>query len=108
MNTFDGKVALVTGGSAGIGRATAIAFAQQGCRVVVAARSEEESEETVRIAKEVPLKRMGKPEELAEAVLWLCSDAASFVVGHTLVVDGGYLATPGYTPKISFRSPASS
>lgn len=38
----------------------------------------------------VPAKRLGKPEEIVSAVLWLCSDMASFVVGHTLVVDGGY------------------
>jgi NAD(P)-dependent dehydrogenase (short-subunit alcohol dehydrogenase family) len=36
--------------------------------------------------------RMGRPEEIAEAVVWLCSDAASFVTGHTLTVDGGYVA----------------
>jgi NAD(P)-dependent dehydrogenase (short-subunit alcohol dehydrogenase family) len=36
-----------------------------------------------------PVGRMGKPEEVAAAVLWLCSDAAAFVVGATLVVDGG-------------------
>jgi NAD(P)-dependent dehydrogenase (short-subunit alcohol dehydrogenase family) len=39
-----------------------------------------------------PMGRMGQPEEIAEAVVWLCSDAASFVTGHTMVVDGGNLA----------------
>ena len=39
-----------------------------------------------------PLGRFGTPEEVAEAVVWLCSDAASFVTGHALPVDGGYLA----------------
>jgi NAD(P)-dependent dehydrogenase (short-subunit alcohol dehydrogenase family) len=35
---------------------------------------------------------MGQPEEIAEAVVWLCSDAASFVTGHTMTVDGEYVA----------------
>ncbi len=39
-----------------------------------------------------PIGRMGTPEEVAEAVVWLCSDAASYVVGHTMVVDGGFVA----------------
>jgi NAD(P)-dependent dehydrogenase (short-subunit alcohol dehydrogenase family) len=39
-----------------------------------------------------PVGRMGTPEEVAESVLWLCSDAASFVTGHALLVDGGYVA----------------
>lgn len=38
-----------------------------------------------------PIGRLGTPNEVAEAVVWLCSDASSFVVGHTLVVDGGCL-----------------
>ena len=42
-----------------------------------------------KIAAEEPIDRAGTPEEVADAVVWLCSDAASFVVGHTLVVDGG-------------------
>lgn len=40
----------------------------------------------------VPAGRLGTQEEVAEAVVWLCSDAASFVIGHTMVVDGGFLA----------------
>ena len=39
-----------------------------------------------------PARRMGSPEEVAQAVRWLCSESASFVNGHTVVVDGGYLA----------------
>nr|WP_267870964.1 SDR family oxidoreductase [Nostoc sp. XA010] len=36
-----------------------------------------------------PARTLGKPEEIAAAVLWLCSDAAAFVVGHAMVIDGG-------------------
>ena len=39
-----------------------------------------------------PLGRIGRPEEIGEAALWLCSDKAAFVTGHTLAVDGGLMA----------------
>jgi len=42
------------------------------------------------LAAKQPGRRIGQPQEIAEAVLWLCSDAASFVNGHALVVDGAY------------------
>ena len=42
-----------------------------------------------RVIEQEPIGRMGAPEEIADAVLWLSSDASAFVVGHALVVDGG-------------------
>jgi NAD(P)-dependent dehydrogenase (short-subunit alcohol dehydrogenase family) len=44
------------------------------------------------VAAGLPLRRMGQPGEVAEAVVWLASDAASFVVGHVLCADGGFMA----------------
>ena len=44
------------------------------------------------MAERHPIGRIGEPEEIAEALVWLCSDGASFVIGHTMVVDGGYVA----------------
>jgi NAD(P)-dependent dehydrogenase (short-subunit alcohol dehydrogenase family) len=38
-----------------------------------------------------PIGRLGEPEEVADAVVWLCSDGSSFVTGHTLTVDGGWV-----------------
>jgi NAD(P)-dependent dehydrogenase (short-subunit alcohol dehydrogenase family) len=176
-----GKVALVTGGSSGIDKATAFAFARAGATVVVASRRIAEGEETVHeicdrggdaifvptdVSKDNdvrslidktldmfgnldsafnnaggwimgslteqseedwdrimdmnlkgtwlclkyetldtvspdmlvqnaalhPIRRIGQPEEIAEAVVWLCSDEASFLTGHNTVIDGGYTA----------------
>ena len=58
---LDGKVALVTGAASGIGRATALAFAQEGARVVVSARSIDQGEETVAVPYVV-----GIPQALAK------------------------------------------
>lgn len=57
----------------------------QVARDVVAGNEEAYDE----IAKNVPIRRAGRPEEIASAVLWLCSPGASYVVGHALTVDGG-------------------
>jgi 3-oxoacyl-[acyl-carrier protein] reductase len=42
-----------------------------------------------RLANEAPLKRVGRPEEVADAIVWLASERASFITGQTLLVDGG-------------------
>ena len=41
--------------------------------------------------KSIPMARVGRPEEIADAVLWLCSDAASYVTGQSISVDGGFV-----------------
>ena len=99
---FRGQVALVTGASSGIGLAKSAALdnATRGIRVNAvwpgcidtpmggaidpAAMKE--------FLKDQPIGRMGQPEEAAAAVLWLCSPAASFVLGVALQVDGGFVA----------------
>jgi NAD(P)-dependent dehydrogenase (short-subunit alcohol dehydrogenase family) len=52
MPQFTGKVALVTGGSSGMGRATAVAFAKEGAKVVVASRRSDEGQETIRLVRQ--------------------------------------------------------
>jgi NAD(P)-dependent dehydrogenase (short-subunit alcohol dehydrogenase family) len=47
------------------------------------------AEGRAKVIAEEPVGRMGKPEEIAAAVVWLCSDGAAFMVGHAMVIDGG-------------------
>ena len=53
----------------------------------------EDQDKFTTAANIAPMKRMGKPGEVADGVLFLCSTQASFVQGHALVVDGGYIIT---------------
>jgi len=43
------------------------------------------------LEKSIPMARVGLPTEIASAVLWLCSDAASYVTGQSISVDGGFI-----------------
>ena len=51
-----------------------------------------EAEAMKELMRDQPIGRLGRPEEIAAAVLWLCSPGASLVIGHALAVDGGYTA----------------
>jgi NAD(P)-dependent dehydrogenase (short-subunit alcohol dehydrogenase family) len=90
-------------GVVGLTRTAAVAYAQSGIRVNAVcpgyirtplieqgALTDPGGEE--RIIARHPVGRLGTPEEVAETVVWLCSDAASFVTGHAMAVDGGYVA----------------
>lgn len=87
-------------GVIGLTRAAALDYAAQNIRVsaicpgyidtaMMDRFTEGTPEGRAKVISEEPVGRMGKPEEIAGAVVWLCSDTAAFVVGHALVIDGG-------------------
>lgn len=89
-------------GVVGLTKQAGMEFAKYGVRVNAvcpgwvdtlmtrAANEEEEKAQMKEILATEPIERKGKPEEIAEAAVWLCSDAASFVIGHAMLVDGGW------------------
>jgi NAD(P)-dependent dehydrogenase (short-subunit alcohol dehydrogenase family) len=89
-------------GVVGLTRTAALEYASDGIRInavcpgVIATKRitdefvQHPELEAVRVAAH-PIGRLGREEEVAETVLWLCSDAASFIIGHAMAVDGGYV-----------------
>src|SRR6266496_3167082 len=96
-------------GIIGLTKVAALDYADQGVRVNVVAPGpilthhlQAAGEEAQRQAgRSTPMRRVGQPEEVAAAVVWLCSDAASFVTGVTLPIDGGQSA--GLKPERMYR-----
>jgi NAD(P)-dependent dehydrogenase (short-subunit alcohol dehydrogenase family) len=89
-------------GVVGLTRAAALEYAERGIRVNAVCpgvihtpmidRFAHDAAAQAGLAAGAPMARMGAPEEIANAVLWLASDGASFTTGHALVVDGGWTA----------------
>jgi NAD(P)-dependent dehydrogenase (short-subunit alcohol dehydrogenase family) len=91
------------GGVVQLTRTAALEFAKKNIRVncvcpgvintpMVARLIDTSSYTEAALSEGEPVGRMGKPEEIGEAVVWLSSDAASFVTGHPMVVDGAWVA----------------
>ena len=87
----------------GLTKAAALEYSAQGIRVNAVNPAVIDTEMVDRLADGMnmkkddlttfhPIGRLGRVEEVAEAVLWLCSEKASFVTGHSLMVDGGFTA----------------
>jgi NAD(P)-dependent dehydrogenase (short-subunit alcohol dehydrogenase family) len=90
-------------GVIGLTRSAALEYAAKGIRInavcpgtidtpMVANMLAKEPDAMAAIMKDQPIGRLGRPEEIASAVLWLCGPGSSFVIGHALAVDGGYTA----------------
>ncbi|MGF1628057.1 MAG: SDR family NAD(P)-dependent oxidoreductase [Kiloniellaceae bacterium] len=81
-------------------RSAAMEYAGQGIRINAVSPGRVETPmmsaavagDLAKVAEGLPARRVGRPQEVAAAVLWIASDAASFVYGHNLCVDGGFLS----------------
>jgi len=82
----------------GLTKSAALEFAQQGIRINAISPGLIDTDILSNVSEEVlqqmidtiPLKRAGKAEEIASAVVWLCSDGASYITGQNLTIDGGF------------------
>jgi NAD(P)-dependent dehydrogenase (short-subunit alcohol dehydrogenase family) len=94
------------GGLDGMVRPAALEYASQGIRInninpgiidteMLRRFFHPEDEAAKLFINHIPAKRLGTSEEVAETVIWLCSDAASYITGQTISVDAGY-AIPGH------------
>jgi len=90
-------------GVLGLTKSAALEYASRGIRInavcpgtvdtpMVSAMLAKEADAMKEIMRDQPIGRLGRPEEIASAVLWLCSPGAGFVIGHALTVDGGFTA----------------
>lgn len=90
-------------GVVGLTKTAALEYARAGVRVnavcpgfihtpMLVRFTNDDAQANARLARAHALGRLGTPEEVAEAVVWLCSEAAAFVTGHALAVDGGLVA----------------
>ncbi|WP_321794935.1 glucose 1-dehydrogenase [Caballeronia sp. J97] len=90
-------------GVIGLTRSAALEYAPRGIRInaicpgtfdtpMVAEMLEKQADAMKEILREQPIGRLGRAEEIADAVLWLCSSGSTFVIGHALAIDGGFTA----------------
>lgn len=97
-------------GIEGLTKVAALDYAARGVRVNAVAPGPILTENLIRAgesaqraaAAAMPMQRVGQPAEVAAAIVWLCSDEASYITGATLVIDGGKLAgTPPFQVQLS-------
>ncbi|MFN8354139.1 MAG: glucose 1-dehydrogenase [Spirosomataceae bacterium] len=105
LNGFPNNIAYSASKHAVVGltRTAALEYAKKGIRInavnpvftitpMVTSMFEVIGDLKDKLEQSIPMRRYGQPHEIAEAIVWLCSDAASFITGHCLPIDGGMTA----------------